>query len=253
MHWLQISTDPGNVGSLEGPREEGDGVQPETEEKVRPSMMICAAKVIFILCIFIQLPGEESEVAGSKAERGEERETTPAPVLEEGKEVELGDAENESREKNIGEAKGTGKGGQEGVKGVEGGERREEVGAEGGEVESGDEGDRKEEREGADSQQPTTQQTENTAEQQKDAKRREKERKKAEKKAKKKSKQSREEMPGSPPKLRKRTEKSEGRSRQTQAGGGQLEEILLSLFQPYDSDGNGYVEPTTFWEVYTCM
>lgn len=70
--------------------------------------------------------------------------------------------------------------------------------------------------------------------------------KKAEKRAKKKSKHSRD-TPSSPPKLKKRMSKSEGRSRQ--AGNKQLEAILLSAFQPYDSDGSGYLEAGTFWEV----
>jgi len=28
-----------------------------------------------------------------------------------------------------------------------------------------------------------------------------------------------------------------------------LEAILLSIFQPFDPDRNGYMEPSVFWEV----
>jgi Ca2+-binding EF-hand superfamily protein len=80
---------------------------------------------------------------------------------------------------------------------------------------------------------------------QRETKRREKERKKAEKRGRKKAKQTHEETPSSPPKLRKRMGRSTGRSQ----GGREMEEILLSMFQPFDSDSSGYINPTVFWEI----
>ena len=68
-----------------------------------------------------------------------------------------------------------------------------------------------------------------------------------EKKHKKRSKQ--QSHSESPHTVRKRSTKSDARSRQVGRGSKQLEAILLSIFQPFDPDGNGYMEPSVFWEV----
>ena len=49
------------------------------------------------------------------------------------------------------------------------------------------------------------------------------------------------------PKLHKHSSKSEPQSRP--GGAKQMEAIVLSVFQPFDPDGAGYMDPTVFWEV----
>ena len=68
-----------------------------------------------------------------------------------------------------------------------------------------------------------------------------------EKKQKKRSRQ--QSHSESPRTLRKRSTKSDARSRPGVGGNKQLEAILLSIFQPFDPDGNGYMESSVFWEV----
>ena len=72
--------------------------------------------------------------------------------------------------------------------------------------------------------------------------------KKKDKKQKRKSKQEGSDQPSAKPK--KKSSKSDWLST---TGGGttvkQLEVILLSTFQPYDTDGSGYLQPSDFWEV----
>ena len=69
-----------------------------------------------------------------------------------------------------------------------------------------------------------------------------------EKKQKRKTKQAMgsEEVAGAVPKSRPRATKPGSRGRQ---GTKQVEVIMLSMFQPFDPDGTGYVDPTAFWEV----
>ena len=202
------------------------------------------------------MSGEQA--AASEGERGGERQDTP--VQEQTVKEEEGEAGGSGEESSSKEPRDSGS--DEAKTSTEGeGEREgEEAKAAKEESEGGGEGEEKsgEEKEvktvgkeeGGDedvgAQYPVTQQSGSSAvsvsSQQKEERKREKERRKAEKKSRKKSKQSRDEAPGSPPKLRKRTG-------QAHDGGSQMETILLSMFQPFDPDGSGYVDPTVFWEV----
>ena len=213
-----------------------------------------------IMHAILQSSGERAEVVvgGGEAERGEERESASSEVREveeqgqgnrDGDANEIMDQEAKAteEEQREGEEKDETEG-EEGRGGKDTG--REEVGGEerGGEgEEEGSEGAKREETTAV--QQPPTEQSSGQVDspglEQRETKRREKERKKAEKRGRKKAKQTHEETPSSPPKLRKRMGRSTGRSQ----GGREMEEILLSMFQPFDSDSTGYINPTVFWEV----
>lgn len=70
------------------------------------------------------------------------------------------------------------------------------------------------------------------------------------KKQRKKAKQSTEEGSRALTQLRKRSTKSQKHSRKsTLDGTKQVEAILVSVYQPFDPDGSGYVDSTVFWEV----
>ena len=142
----------------------------------------------------------------------------------------------------------------EGAKEKRRGGNSEREGREGEKAEKGratTERDREErEGKGRDQRPPTEQSTLSEASEslrrQKEDRKREKERKKAEKKAKKKSKHSLQgAAPGSSSKQRERV----GGGEAHRAGSKELEAILLSVFQPYDPDGSGYVDSTVFWQV----
>ena len=202
------------------------------------------------------MSGEQA--AASEAERGGERQDTP--VQEQTVKEEEGEAggsgeessSKEPRDSGSDEAKTSTEEGEGEREGEEAKAAKEESEGGEGEEKSGEEKEvktvGKEEggEEGVGAQHPVTQQSSSSAvsvsSQQKEERKREKERRKAEKKSRKKSKQSRDEDPGSPPKLRKRTGQADD-------GGSQMETILLSMFQPFDPDGSGYVDPTVFWEV----
>lgn len=84
----------------------------------------------------------------------------------------------------------------------------------------------------------STQSEDSKGRREKDRKEKDKKRKDKDKKQKKRSKQTREE---------KRSSKSGTHS---QLGGSKhLEAILVSMFQPFDPEGTGYVDPVVFWEV----
>ena len=76
-----------------------------------------------------------------------------------------------------------------------------------------------------------------------------------EKKQKKRSKQQGHD--NSPHTTRKHPSKFDTHSQQSGGGNKQLEAILLSVFQPFDPNGTGYMEPSVFWEVgiraFTCI
>lgn len=76
-----------------------------------------------------------------------------------------------------------------------------------------------------------------------------------EKKQKKRSKQ--QGYDESPHATRKHPSKFDTHSQQSGGGNKQLEAILLSVFQPFDPNGTGYMEPSVFWEVgiraFTCI
>ena len=76
-----------------------------------------------------------------------------------------------------------------------------------------------------------------------------------EKKQKKRSKQQGHDE--SPHTTRKHPSKFDTHSQQSGGGNKQLEAILLSVFQPFDPNGTGYMEPSVFWEVgiraFTCI
>ena len=148
-----------------------------------------------------------------------------------------------------GGAVGLGEGGRAELQ--EAGEGGEKTGSRGRQAGEG-EGEKMEPGERGGGQRPGTEHSEvsvasESSQSQKQDKKREKEKKRAEKKSKKKAKSSLDGLPSSPPKLRKKTGRSEGHSQMS--GSKHLEALLLSAFQPFDADGSGYVGPTEFWEV----
>ena len=183
----------------------------------------------------------ETEVQ-SVTEKGEDKET--ALVQEMVKEGASGNEQQENRDKDLKESGNEAEAGEE-----DRSEREEEVGE--GREERGGEGEsavqeRVGEEVGKDPvQQQSVRHEEGTP---KETRKKERERKKAEKKSKKKSsKQSHEETPGSPAKQQKKAGLGERYSQRTD--GGEMEAILLALFQPFDPDSSGSVDSTTFWEV----
>ena len=183
----------------------------------------------------LQPPDEETPREGTERE---ER-TDPAALIETGAAVEgEGDgAAKESKEKEPepGEKRDTDE-----RDAAENGKGKEEGGGDGGAGTEGasnerDEGDKVDVAHPAATEEP--QESESTPNE-----RREKDKKKAEKKR-KKSKTPREEGIKGSPRSRKRGTKSKGGHNR------QLEEILISAFLPFDPEGNGTVDSTTFWEV----
>ena len=53
----------------------------------------------------------------------------------------------------------------------------------------------------------------------------------------------------SPHTTRKHSSKFDTHGQPSGGGNKQLEAILLSVFQPFDPNGTGYIEPSVFWEV----
>ena len=187
---------------------------------------------------FTKLQPPESQDGETPREVVEER-TDPAGLIETGAVVEgEGDgAANESKEK---EPEPVEKRDTAERDAAENGKGKEEGGGDGGAGTEGasnerDEGDKVDVAHPAVTEEP--QESESTPKE-----RKEKDKKKADKKR-KKSKTPREEGIKGSPTSRKRGTKSKGGHNR------QLEEILISAFLPFDPEGNGTVDSTTFWEV----
>lgn len=107
----------------------------------------------------------------------------------------------------------------------------------------------------AESEEPKETDSRPVTEQSKSSSQSEREKEKERKKEKKQKRKSREgsRAGSTAPKLRKRSTKSESRSRQSvqrnPSNSKHLEAILLSAFHPFDPDNTGYMDASVFWEV----
>ena len=189
---------------------------------------------------FTKLQPPESQDGETPRERTEvEERTDPAVLIETGAAVE-GEGDRATKESKEKEPEPVEKRDTVERDAAENGKGKEEGGGDGGAGTEGasnerDEGDKVDVAHPAVTEEP--QESESTPKE-----RKEKDKKKADKKR-KKSKTPREEGIKGSPRSRKRGTKSKGGHNR------QLEEILISAFLPFDPEGNGTVDSTTFWEV----